>query len=269
MRVAGLRYQKGRLLADEFEVPEEAELEIVLNGRLLTRLAYTPGEEAALGLGYLFNNGFFQRLSEVAWRVDPERRRFCAHVEGATPPEVGLKSSACGGGDQFLARGLSRLPEARVLDPELPFRLIRELHRRARRYQKTRGIHAAALFDLSGNLLFHFEDIGRHNALDRLAGAALLEGAKGPFLLAATGRLTLEMAAKAARIGAVLAASRTGASDRAIRLAQAVGLALAAYVRTTGYRVYSAPERFSRSSKVLTLAKTAGPKRASTSDQGR
>jgi len=267
MRVSGLRYQKGALLPAEFEVPEEAELEIVLNDRLLTRIAYTPGHEAALGLGYLYNGGFFQRLSQVAWRVDP-RGRFCAHVEGAAAPEVGLRSSACGGGDQFLSRGLSRLPEAH-LDPELPFRLIRELHRRARRYRKTRGIHAAALFDLSGKLLFHFEDIGRHNALDRLAGAALLEGAKGPFLLAATGRLTLEMVAKAARMGAVLAVSRTGASDRAIRLARAVGLSLAAYVRTTGYRVYSAPERFSRSSNVLTLAKSAGPKRASTSDQGR
>ncbi|RTG97503.1 formate dehydrogenase accessory sulfurtransferase FdhD [Thermus scotoductus] len=103
----------------------------------------------------------------------------------------------------------------------------------------TRGIHGAALFDLSGQLLYLNEDIGRHNAVDRLAGYMLLEGVRPPVLLAVTGRVSQEMAAKAIGTGAVLLASRTGATAPAVSLAQRYGLALAAYVRPTGYRLYA------------------------------
>ena len=262
------RYKKGRFVPAEFPLPTEDELEVVLNDRVLARLAYTPGYEAALGLGYLWNQGFFQRLEDVAWGYDAERHRFCLQVERLPEAMVGLRSSACASGLTYGRRALRRLPKATV-DPELPFHLLRRLHAASRLYKKTRGIHAAALFDLKGNLLLHFEDVGRHNALDRLAGAVLLEGLEGPFTLAATGRFSREMAEKAIHLGAVVAVTRTGATDRAVRTAEAFGLTIAAYVRPTSYRVYAHPERFSMSSGRLTLAKTASPKRARTSAQGR
>ncbi len=262
------RYQKGALVPAEFPLPPEDELEVVVNDRVLVRLAYTPGHEAALGLGYLWNQGFFDRLEEVAWAYDAERRRFCLQVSRVPEAEVGLRSSACASGLAFGRRPLRALPEARV-DLELPFVLLRRLQQASRLYKRTRGVHAAALFDLEGHLLLHFEDVGRHNALDRLAGAVLLEGLQGPFALAATGRFSHEMAEKAIHLGAVLAATRTGATDRAVRLARAFGLTVVAYVRPGSYRVYAHPERFSRSSSRLTLAKTASPKRARTSAQGR
>ncbi|WP_248644121.1 formate dehydrogenase accessory sulfurtransferase FdhD [Thermus scotoductus] len=101
------------------------------------------------------------------------------------------------------------------LDPELPLELMAQLHQHAVRYAWTRGIHGAALFDLSGQLLYLNEDIGRHNAVDRLAGYMLLEGVRPPVLLAVT------------------------ATAPAVSLAQRYGLALAAYVRPTGYRLYA------------------------------
>jgi FdhD protein len=262
------RYEKGRLVPAEYPLPVEDELEIVVNDRVLARLAYTPGHEAVLGLGYLWNQGFFERLADVAWGYDAKRRRFCLQVEAHPEARVGLRSSACASGLTFGRRVLRRLPKA-VVEPELPFHLLRQLHAASRQYKKTRGIHAAALFDLEGRLLLHFEDVGRHNALDRLAGAVLLEGLEGPFTLAATGRFSREMAEKAIHLGAVLAATRTGATDQAVRIAEAFGLTVAAYVRPGSYRVYAHPERFSRSSGRLTLAKTASPKRARTSAQGR
>ena len=262
------RYQKGELVPAAFALPPEDELEVVVNDRVLVRLAYTPGFEAALGLGYLWNQGFFNRLEEVAWTYDEKRRRFCLRVERLPEAEVGLRSSAYASGLAYGRRRLKKLPPA-GLDPELPFLLIQKLQATAKLYKKTRGVHAAALFDLEGRLLFHFEDVGRHNALDRLAGAALIEGLKGPFTLAATGRFSLEMAEKAIGLGAVLAATRTGATDRAVRTARAFGLTVVAYVRPGSYRVYSHPERLSRSSGRLTLAKTDSPKRARTSSKGR
>ena len=262
------RYQKGELVPAEFPLPTEDELEIVVNDRVLARLAYTPGYEAALGLGYLWNQGFFERLEDVAWGYDRDRKRFCLQVERLPEAMVGLRSSACASGLTYGRRALRRLPKA-APNPELPFLLMRKLQQAARLYKRTRGVHAAALFDLEGNLLLHFEDVGRHNALDRLAGAVLLEGLEGPFTLAATGRFSREMAEKAIHLGAVLAATRTGATDRAVRIARAFGLTVVAYVRPGSYRVYAHPERLSRSSGRLTLAKTASPKRARTSAQGR
>jgi len=125
------------------------------------------------------------------------------------------------------------------LDPELPLELMAQLRQHAVRYARTRGIHGAALFDLSGRLLYVNEDIGRHNAVDRLAGYMLLEGVRPPVLLAVTGRVSQEMAGKAIGMGAVLLASRTGATLPAVNLARHYGLALAAYVRPTGYRLYA------------------------------
>jgi FdhD protein len=113
------------------------------------------------------------------------------------------------------------------------------LRAEARAYPRSRGIHGAALFDLEGRLLYLNEDIGRHNAVDRLAGYMLLEGVRPPVLVASTGRASREMVAKAIGMGAVLLASRTGATAQAVALARAYGLALAAYVRPTGYRLYA------------------------------
>jgi FdhD protein len=125
--------------------------------------------------------------------------------------------------------------------PSFPSRLLAELQgpKGPSLCSSTRGIHGAALFDLEGRLLYLNEDIGRHNAVDRLAGYMLAEGVAPPVLVATTGRVSLEMAAKVVGMGAVLLASRTGATAPAVALANDYGLALATYVRPTGYRLYA------------------------------
>ncbi|GLV46913.1 hypothetical protein TJA_00900 [Thermus sp. LT1-2-5] len=230
------RYEGGRFLAERFPLPEEARLLLVVNGEPWTALSYTPGDEVYLALGHLYLSGAISSLEGVRVRVGEGM----VLVDLSQTPErgVGVRDSGCAAGLRFGEPSLAPLPQI-PLDPRLPLRLLAELRARARAYARTRGIHGAALFDLEGNLLYLNEDIGRHNAVDRLAGFMLNEGVPPPVLVASTGRVSLEMAAKAVGMGAVLLASRTGATAPAVALARQHGLALAAYVRPTGYRLYA------------------------------
>ncbi|WP_038056605.1 formate dehydrogenase accessory sulfurtransferase FdhD [Thermus amyloliquefaciens] len=230
------RFEGGRFLEAEFPLPEEERLLLVVNGKPWATLSYTPGDEAHLALGHLFLSGVVQSLEGVRFWVGDG----VVAVDLPHEPErgLGVRDSGCAAGFRYGEPRLAPVPRV-SLEPELPQRLLAELRANASRYARTRGIHGAALFDLSGQLLYLNEDIGRHNAVDRLAGYMLLRGISPPVLVASTGRVSQEMAAKAIGMGAVLLASRTGATAPAVALARAYGLALATYVRPTGYRLYA------------------------------
>ncbi|MGC8904073.1 formate dehydrogenase accessory sulfurtransferase FdhD [Thermus sp.] len=230
------RFERGSFTPEDFPLPEEGSLLLVVNGRPWTALAYTPGEEVYLAVGHLFLSGVLWSLEGVRLRVGEGM----VLVDLPYEPEkaLGVRDSGCTPGLRHGEPRLAPLPPV-PLDPALPLRLLATLRAEARAYPRSRGIHGAGLFDLEGRLLYLNEDIGRHNAVDRLAGYMLLEGVRPPVLLASTGRASREMVAKAIGIGAVLLASRTGATAQAVELARAYGLALAAYVRPTGYRLYA------------------------------
>jgi FdhD protein len=230
------RYERGAFHPEAFPLPEEARLVLVVNGIPWTALSYTPGEEAYLVLGHLFLSGVLTGLEGVRLRVG--EGMVLVDLPEEPRKDLGVRDSGCAAGLRYGEPRLAPLAEV-PLDPELPIRLLAELRGKARLYPRTRGIHGAALFDLKGNLLYLSEDVGRHNAVDRLAGYMLLEGLSPPVVVATTGRVSQEMAAKAVAMGAVLLASRTGATAPAVKLAQDYGLALAAYVRPGGYRLYA------------------------------
>jgi FdhD protein len=108
-------------------------------------------------------------------------------------------------------------------------------------------LHAAAILSVDGRVLAAFEDIGRHNAVDKCVGSLVLSGAipardQGPALLAVSGRASFEVIQKAAAAGLRAVASVSAPSSLAIDLAQAVGVALAGFVREGRLTVYSHPE---------------------------
>jgi len=235
------RYEKGRFVEQRFEAPQETELTLVVNGKPMLRLAHSPGEEVELGLGFLWLGGVFDVIEQVRWL---QRKENVLEIEVAarTGPGVPLRTSSCGAGIVYSERRVRELPFV-SLDPELPIKIQQDLRQGAVQYARTRGIHGAALFDVKGNLLHLSEDIGRHNAVDKIAGKALLEGWQPPFLMAVSGRVSQEMAHKAAAMGAVLVASRTGATEYGISAASEYNLTLCTYVRRTGYRVNTSPGR--------------------------
>ena len=156
-----------------------------------------------------------------------------------------MLTSGCGTGVSFtLAAGPARrAPATARFTADAVFAMMRELARVSKRYGQHGGIHSAAASD-GQKLLFHSEDIGRHNTIDRLAGEALLaEVDLCGCLLLTSGRISSEMAAKAAALGVALIASRTSPTDMAVRLCEEAGIGLLGYVKGTGFRIAACPER--------------------------
>jgi FdhD protein len=116
---------------------------------------------------------------------------------------------------------------------------MKDLYREAVGYRASRGIHGAALAD-SERLLFMAEDVGRHNAVDKVVGQALLAGVStGDRILLNTGRISSEMLLKGARMGVPLVVSRTSPTEMAVALAEQLGITVVGYLRHDGFNVYA------------------------------
>jgi FdhD protein len=138
-------------------------------------------------------------------------------------------------------RGL-RAPNSRFrLDPEVLCRLPETLRSEQAVFSRTGGLHAAALFDSAGQLLALHEDIGRHNAVDKIAGWALLHGhlPLSQHVMLVSGRGGFEIAQKALAMGIPILASVSAPSSLAVRLARELGLTLVGFLRGRRFIVYS------------------------------
>lgn len=159
-------------------------------------------------------------------------------------------TSACGlcgkaSIESLSARGLSPVSG----DSTVSAKVLRELPEKLRKAQQlfdlTGGLHAAALFDLEGNLIALREDIGRHNAMDKLVGWALLEGKLplAPCIVVVSGRASFELVQKALAAGIPIFASVSAPSNLAVDLAASFGMTLAGFLRGERFNVYAHPER--------------------------
>ncbi len=170
-------------------------------------------------------------------------------IKGEIPEKLRpVLTSGCGTGITFNLETPSSQPigagRVSAFRPDAVFRLMEELARKAESYKSHGGIHSAAVGDADGNMLLYAEDLGRHNTLDRIAGEALFNnmGLAGS-LLVTSGRVSTEMAAKAARLGISLIASRTSPTDMAVKICREAGIALIGYARGEKFTVYNGAER--------------------------
>lgn len=239
----------------------EEPLEIQVGGRPLVVTMRTPGHDAELAAGWLYGEGLVETRDDLlsiadasacgAENVVSVRLRDESVVEPARAARGFLSTSACGvcgktAIEHVFARGLPGLAPGR---PRIDAAWLEALPARMRAAQpvfaRTGGLHAAALFAAGGELLVLREDVGRHNAVDKVCGW-LLERGKRPAregLLWVSGRAGAELVLKAARSGVPALASVGAPSSLAVHLAEAAGMTLIGFLREGRMNVYAGEER--------------------------
>jgi len=225
----------------------------------------TPGADFELAAGFLFNEGVLTSLDQLAGitycvdrEVAQEQRYNIVNVElygNELPPLDALErhftmTSACGvcgkaNIDALRDRGLRPVRSELQVERQLIVALPERLAAAQRVFASTGGLHATALFDARGNLLAVREDVGRHNALDKIVGWALMNG-KLPLdahIVLLSGRASYELVQKAISAGLAVVCAVSAPSSLAVDLAREFGVTLAGFVRGPRFNVYSAAER--------------------------
>lgn len=230
------------------EIVDEALVCISVNGHELATFMCSPTGLENLAIGFLYNEQLINTLEEVR-DVHVSNNSSCVdvwlHDQEFVAPTRKIITAGCGGGVTYddLSQQHVPLKSELTATPEQLSLLMRKLHVGARLYQRARGIHTAVLAD-GETILHQVEDVGRHNCLDKLAGAALRKDtpARGRIILS-SGRISSEMVNKARRLGTPIVCSRTSPTSLSVRLAQDWNITIVAYLRQNRMRVYSHSER--------------------------
>ncbi|MEU1303904.1 MULTISPECIES: formate dehydrogenase accessory sulfurtransferase FdhD [Streptomyces] len=275
-----IRIRDGAVSARPDTLVAEEPLEIRLNGKPLAITMRTPGDDFALAAGFLVSEGVLataadlQNIVYCAGATDggtslSERSRGLGGgsntynvvdvrtAPGVVLPDITLERNVyttsscglCGKASLDAVRTTARWPIADTppvrVDPELLASLPDRLRAAQRVFDRTGGLHAAALFTEDGELLDVREDVGRHNAVDKLVGRALQSGALplSRSILLVSGRASFELAQKAVMAGIPVLAAVSAPSSLAVDLAAETGLTLVGFLRGSSMNVYAGEDR--------------------------
>jgi FdhD protein len=235
----------------EGEVVEERQVCISVNGSELATLMCSPNDLELLALGFLANEDLIEGLDDVR-SLHLSKNDTCVDVwlrdaELELPRRL-ILTSGCGGGVTFddMSQQHEPLQSELQATPAQLAELMKQLHLGADLYQQARGIHTAALAD-GDRLLLQVEDVGRHNCLDKLRGAAMRAGlATKDRILLTSGRVSSEMINKARRLQTPIVCSRTSPTNLSVALAEAWHITVVGYLRQSRMRIYSHPGRILR-----------------------
>src|ERR1700722_5024372 len=219
----------------------------------------TPGDDEHLAAGLLYGEGIINAAADIDAIESSTRRPNVVNVRlhAAVQLDVQMATrrfsagSSCGvcgttGLDAAIARAAAtRIGDTRHIELELLVRLPERMREAQSKFGDTGGVHACALFDFGGNLLNVAEDVGRHNAFDKLVGRNLLAGdlPLTTRIVVLSGRASFELAQKAIRAGVSVLAAIGAPSSLAVSLASTSGLTLVGFLRETHCNVYSHPAR--------------------------
>jgi FdhD protein len=252
--------ERGR--ASRLHIPAERPLTVYVDKRELVTLMTLGGAPEALTLGYLRNQRLVRDLADIVsvqvdWSVDAVAvvtRDGIQDIEARTAKKV--VTTGCGQGSVFggLMDEVDQivLPRDASLRQSTVYRIVETIRTQQSVYKQAGSVHGCALFDKDGELLWFVEDVGRHNAVDAIAGLMWLEGMDGADkVFYTTGRLTSEMVIKGAQMGIPFLLSRSGTTQMGHRVAEQVGMSLLARCSGRHFLLLNGAERLVFEPEVL------------------
>ncbi len=263
------KWDAGRWSDTPDAVVTEEPLQLMLDGEPLSVVMRTPGQDIELALGLLYAEGIARsldairriRISAESGESDPAIDVEASIVDSnqvdiqlaqaprRKPERSMLSSSACGVCGAVLIEDLRRDLAALPAGPRVSASLLPKLVERLRTgqgvFERTGGLHAAGLFTADGESICTREDIGRHNAVDKVAGRMLLDGRlpANESILVVSGRAGYEIVQKSITAGIPVLAAVGAPSSLAVALAREFGQTLVGFLRGERFNVYASPER--------------------------
>ena len=231
-------------------IVEEALVCISVNGEELATFMASPHDVDKMAVGFLANEGIIDTMDDIR-HLHVSKNGTCAdvwlHDLSFEKPRKLIVTAGCGGGVTFddLSEQHAPLQSGLTAAPEQLAELMQQMHLGAMLYKEARGIHTAVLAT-PDKILLQVEDIGRHNCLDKLHGAALMNSINTrDKIVLSSGRISSEMINKARRMGAPIVCSRTSPTSLSVALAEAWNMTIVAYLRQNRMRIYTHPEQLS------------------------
>jgi len=258
--IRSFTYSNGKISSTSSHLIIEAPLEIVINGATNIMIMFTPGMTRELVTGFIFTEGLIDKVSDIeecmiSSEEDIDKEQVIkarVTISSKISSLSGIKGnrisySSCGicGKENYydLKKGLGRVKSKHRFSMDVLKLLPDRLEKHQPLYHKTGGAHAAVLLDSEGNPLLSSEDMGRHNALDKVIGASLIKGiAFHDKILLSSGRASLEMILKTARAGVPVFVAMSRPTSRALEAAKFYNITLLDMAKGSN-RIYSHARR--------------------------
>jgi FdhD protein len=235
-------------------VVTETPLTIFLNEEKVITLLCTPQDQEYLAVGFLFSEGLIQYRKEIVC-IDSDRKneiRILSTTKRSLPPDFSharIMTSGCAKGVTFANVEYVDPAKDLLIDLQISFTpaeiqiLMHEFEKRSVLFHQTGGVHACALAS-KHKILFYFDDIGRHNAVDKVLGKCFLEEvACDDKILLLSGRISSDILAKASKSGLSIIVSRSAPTSLAVKNAQMLGITLVGFARGSRMNIYTFPLR--------------------------
>ncbi len=249
-------WRRGETSASVRAVPEETAIAFTFNGTTHAVMMATPADLEDFGAGFAFTEGLIESPSEIEslevivtplglevriWLAEGRAKTYAARRRSMAGPTgcglCGIESLEEATRPAPYVSNASRFDFAAIVDA------MGSLPPKQKLNAETHAVHAAAYWTPSRGVIALREDVGRHNALDKLIGALLREGSAGHGLLLLTSRVSIELIQKAARFGAAVVAAVSAPTAAGLRLADSCGITLVAIARGQDFEVFTHPER--------------------------
>ena len=277
-RITSVTGDQARTKDDTLATEEPLEIRVHHRGtdHVIAVTMRTPGHDFELAVGFLSGEALIagrEDITTVSYCKSgpPEQLYNIVTVElnerAAFDPARAQRNfyttSSCGvcgkaSLESLSTAGCERLPDGPVIDAEMVGAMPKKMRANQRIFERTGGLHAAGLFDGSGEMLFLREDVGRHNAVDKVVGKITLDGASAHGrILQVSGRASFEIMQKALAAGISIVSAVSAPSSLAVSLAEEFNITLLGFVRGDSFNIYANPSRIRFNSSGVSASTTA------------